>query len=88
MTPDEWRKHYDVLGHSAHVNWTEWAKLCSEAFVMVNNIEAAVGGLNDDWHNRSTRPCENCQTITGLTGKPFGCIAYRVAEQNRKRSHD
>ena len=33
--------------------------------------------LQNDPHQWSTRPCQTCQAITDIVGKPFGCVYMR-----------
>ena len=41
-------------------------------------LDGALGLLQKDPHQWSTRPCSTCQIITSLVRAPFGCVLYRM----------
>ena len=45
--------------------WNETAQHYEKSFIL----------LEADMHYFSTRPCETCRNISGLIGRPFGCVA-------------
>ena len=45
-------------------------------------IDAVLDIIQKDSHQWSMRPCQSCQTISSIIGKPFGC--YKYQEQRKK----
>lgn len=45
--------------------------LPTEAAVPVSEIVARL--IESDPHSWSSRPCQTCQSVTNLIGRPFGC---------------
>lgn len=47
-------------------------------------VDAILRLIQNDPHGWSSRPCQTCQTITGLVGKSFGCYFYQAANKEGK----
>lgn len=44
-------------------------------------VEAVVDLLQNDPHQWSTRPCSTCTAVSGVLGKPFGCLKYKEEKE-------
>lgn len=49
-------------------------------------LDAALKVIQADPHQWSTRPCSSCAAVTAIYGKPFGCIARALREEDRNRA--
>ena len=47
-------------------------------------MEAVLSLIQRDPHQWSARPCQTCQAVSTLAGRPFGCVAK--ANELRARS--
>ena len=46
-------------------------------------VEAVLRLLDVDPHDWTSRPCQTCNAVTALAGRPFGCV--RAAQQGKDR---
>ena len=71
--PDE-----GITGKHAYQAWAD-VLLASEKW---QAREAVLRLVDDDNHDWSSRPCQSCNAVTALAGRPFGCV--RVARQRKE----
>ncbi len=46
-------------------------------------LEVATDAIYEDPHQWSARPCATCRFVSGIIGKPFGCIKFNHEQRGR-----
>ena len=46
-------------------------------------VGAMLDLLQEDGHHWSNRPCQTCTAISGLAGRPFGCVKFAQDKGSR-----
>lgn len=49
-------------------------------------LETVLTLMQEDPHQYGPRQCQTCRLITGLVGKPFGCVKYNADREKRLAS--
>ena len=44
-------------------------------------MDAVLDIVQNDSHLWGSRPCQSCQAISGIIGKPFGCYKYQESRK-------
>ncbi len=47
-------------------------------------MDAVIETIGVDGHQWSDRPCQTCQAVSSLIGKPYGCYWYQEQRKNKK----
>ena len=71
----EWRRGMSGK-HSCSINLQD----------KLNRLTDALKVLSIDMHQKSTRPCATCRTVTSLLGTDFGCDAHREIVRKRNET--
>jgi len=58
----------------------DFSQVNAELYCLAHRVEFRVAELvarlwESDPHDLGTRPCSTCRTVTGILGRPFGCVA-------------
>ncbi len=57
----------------AHLQFRGVTEALEKASRLMETLDVVLRLIEGDPHQWSSRPCQTCQAVSSLVGKPFGC---------------